>query len=75
MAPFDAALVDFRLGLHERFGIFIIVLDEGIDVLLDLVDRRKRGTVQRLTLQDREPTLDLIKPRGACRRKETTHFR
>ena len=31
--------MDFRLGPHERFGIFIF--DEGIDVLLDLVDRSK----------------------------------
>jgi hypothetical protein len=67
--------VDFRLGPHERFGIFIVVFDEGIDVLLDLVDRSKRRAVQRLALQDREPALDLIEPRGACRRKVECHER
>jgi hypothetical protein len=37
-APFDAALVNFRLGPYERLGSLVIGLDEGIDVLLKLFD-------------------------------------
>jgi len=33
-APFDATLVDFRLGPHEPLGRLIVGLDEGIDMLL-----------------------------------------
>jgi hypothetical protein len=67
--------MDFRLGPHEWFGVFIVVFDEGIDVRLDLLDRGKRHAIQRLALQDREPALDLIEPRGARRRKVECHER
>jgi hypothetical protein len=30
--------VDFRLGPHERLGVLVVVLDEGIDVLLELLE-------------------------------------
>src|SRR2546423_1631140 len=61
--PFDAALVDFGLGPHEWLGIVVVALDEGIDVLLELLERGERGAGQRLTLQDREPAFDLVEPR------------
>jgi hypothetical protein len=37
-ASFDAALVDFRLGPHERLRVLVVAFDEGIDVLLELLD-------------------------------------
>jgi hypothetical protein len=37
-SPFDAALVDFRLGPYEWLGSLVIGLDEGIYMLLQLFD-------------------------------------
>jgi hypothetical protein len=64
-AAFDAALVDLGFGPDERFGIFIIGLDEGVDVLAELGDGVEGRAVQRLSLEDREPDLDLVEP--GCR--------
>src|SRR6266540_4172133 len=43
--------------------IVVVALDEGIDVLLEVLERSERGAGQRLTLQDREPAFDLVEPR------------
>ena len=66
MSSFDAALVDFGFCPGERFRIFVVGFDAGIDMLLELLDRSERCAGQRLALQD---GLDLIKSRRACRRK------
>jgi len=56
--------VHFRFGPHERLSVFVVGFDEGIDVLLDLLDRGERRARQRLALQNRKPTLDLVESRG-----------
>ena len=60
---FEPALMDFFLFPGERFGVFVVCGDECIDVLLQLLDGGEGSPVQRLTLQDGEPGLDLIEPR------------
>jgi hypothetical protein len=39
-------------GPDERPGMLIVGFDEGIDVLLELIDRGERRALQRLSLQD-----------------------
>jgi hypothetical protein len=58
-ASFDAALMDFGLGPHEWLGICVVVLDKGVDVLCELLDRGEGGPLQGVALQDRKPALDL----------------
>ena len=36
-AAFDAALMHLGFGPDERLGVFIVVLDEGIDVIPELL--------------------------------------
>ena len=50
-ATFDAALVDLCFGPYEGFGILIVGLDEGIDVLAKLGDGVEGRTVRRLALR------------------------
>ena len=38
-SSFDAALVDLGLGPNEWLGVLIVGVDEGIDVLPELLDR------------------------------------
>jgi len=66
---------DFRFCPDERFRTFVVGFDERIDMLLELLDRGEQCAGQRLALQDGEPSLDLIEPRGACRRKVECHKR
>src|SRR4029450_13086294 len=56
-------------------GVLIIGFDEGIDVLPELLDRREGAAVQGLSLQDREPDLHPIEPRGPRRREVEMHVR
>ena len=51
----------FDLVRHERLGIFIVVIDEGIDVLLDSVDRSERHAVQHLF-----PIVSQVEIRAIC---------
>ena len=55
--------------------MLVVGLDEGIDVLPELFDRGEGGTVQRLSLQDREPDFDLVEPGGPRRREVEMHVR
>jgi hypothetical protein len=68
-ATFDAALVDLCFGPDEGLSILVVGLDEGIDVLAKLGDGVEGRTLQRFALQDREPDLHLVKPRGPLRRE------
>ena len=63
-AALDSALVDLGFGPDERVGVFIVGLDEGVDVLAKLGDGVEGRTTQRLPFEDREPDLDLVEPRG-----------
>ncbi len=49
-------------GPDEGLGVFIVGLDEMVDVLAQLGDGGERGAAQGLTFQDGEPDLDLIEP-------------
>ena len=51
--------MDLGLCPYERHRGLVVVGDVGVDVAFQLVDRLERGAGQRLTLQDREPALDL----------------
>ena len=61
--------MDFGFGPDERRSVFIVGLDERIDVLSKLFNRCKGCAAQGLAFQDREPALDLIKPGGSGRRE------
>ena len=67
--------MDFGFCPDERLRIFVVGFDERINVLLELFDGGERCAGQRLALQDGEPALDLIEPRGACRRKVESYKR
>ena len=67
--------MDLGFGPDERPSVFVVSLDESIDVLAELGDGSERGAVQRLSLQDREPDFDLVEPGGPRRREVETHVR
>src|SRR5580700_10812600 len=62
------------LGPDKRFGPVIVSTDERIDVLLELLNGGEGCSAARLALQDGEPYLDLIEPRGSCRREMEAHL-
>ena len=66
--------MDLGLGPGERGGIDVVGLDEGIDVLPELFDRGEGRTVQRLSLQDREPDFHLFELGGPRRREMERTF-
>jgi hypothetical protein len=59
---FETLLVDFGLGPDERFGIDVVVINEGIDVLSELFDGGEGLVGQGLILENLEPYLHLIEP-------------
>ena len=65
----------FGFGPDERLGVFIAGLNEGVDVLVELGGGGERGTVQRLSFQDREPDLHLVEPGSPRRREVKLHVR
>ena len=67
--------MDLGLGPDEWLGIGVVGIDEGIDVLSELFDRGEGCAAQGLSLQDREPDLDLIEPGGPRRREVEMHVR
>ena len=71
---FEALLVDFGFGPDEGLGVFIVGLDEVVDVLAELLDRDEGSAFQRLSLQDREPDFHLVKPGSARRREVEAHI-
>src|SRR6266849_8808067 len=67
--------MDLGLGPNEGCGALVIGLDEGIDVFLELFDRGEGCAAQGLSLQDREPDLDLVEPGGPGRREVEMYVR
>src|ERR1700756_14908 len=65
--------MDLFLGPDEGLGFVVVRVDVGIDVVLKLLEACEGGAAERLTLQDREPYLDLIEPGRACRREMKLH--
>jgi hypothetical protein len=65
---FEAFLVDLGFCPNERRGGFVVVGDEGVDVLDEFWNARERLPVERFSGEDREPDFDLIEPRGVRRR-------
>jgi hypothetical protein len=53
-------LADFFLSRGEGLGVLVVGGDEGIGVLLQLLDGGERGSAERLSLKDGEPGFDLI---------------
>lgn len=72
-AVFEPTLANLGLSPDEGHGVFVVGSDERIDVVLELGDGGERGAGQRFTLQDGEPDLDLIEPRGAGRGEVEMH--
>src|SRR5437868_14690168 len=66
--------MDLGFCPDERFGIFVIAFDEGIDVLSELLDGGEGGAAQGLTLENREPDLNLVEPGSAGRSKVEVHI-
>ena len=74
-AVFDATLADFLFGPDEGLGVFIVGLDESVDVLAKLGDGGEGRAVQGFSFQDRKPDLHLIEPGGPCRREVEPYLR
>jgi hypothetical protein len=72
-AIFEAALMHLGFGPHEGCGIFIVVGDEGIDVIPELLDRGEGRALERFAVQDREPDFDLTESGSARRREVEMH--
>jgi hypothetical protein len=66
-------LVDFGFGPDEWRGVFIIGLDEIVDVFAQLGYGFEGSTAQRFSFEDREPDLDLIEPGCSGRREVELH--
>jgi hypothetical protein len=47
---FETLLMDFGFGPDERFGVGVVVINEGIDVLSELFDGGEGFAAQRLLL-------------------------
>ena len=58
----ESHLVDLPLLPLERGGGLVVGRDEGIDAAAHLVGRGMARAVERATLQDAEPDLDLVEP-------------
>jgi len=65
----------FGFGPGEWLGVFVVGVDESIDVIPELLDRSEGSAIQRLALQDREPNLDLVEPGSPRRREVEMHVR
>lgn len=57
------------LGPCEGRGVFVVRVDEGADVGLELAGRAVHATLQLLAGQLGEPAFDLIEPGGGCWRE------
>ncbi len=56
-------------GPGERLGARVVALDEGIDLVPDLLRRGEAGALEGGAAEDREPDLDLVHPGGVGRRE------
>ena len=61
--------MDLGFGPDERFGIFIVFGNEGIDVLAKFGNGREGCILEGFSSQDREPDFDLVEPGGVRRRE------
>ena len=59
--------MNLGLGPDEGRGMLVVAGDEGIDVIPELADGCEAGVGERAALQDGEPDLDLVQPRGIGR--------
>ena len=66
---FEALLVNFAFCPDEGLGGFVIVGDEILDMGDEFWNALERGSVERLSREDREPDFDLVEP-GSVRRGE-----
>ena len=64
--------MDDGLGLGDRHGADIVRFDQGIDVILELLDVGEAGARQGVALQEGEPDLDLVEPGTVGRREMET---
>jgi hypothetical protein len=53
------------LGPDEWLGVVIVVLNEGSDIGLELIDAAMDAALDLLVGEQREPAFDLIEPGGA----------
>src|SRR6266705_2625816 len=67
--------MDLGFGPDERFGIFIVVGNEGVDVLTKFGNRGEGCILEGFSSQDREPDFDLVEPRGVRRREVEADIR
>ena len=56
--------MDFAFCPDEGLGGFIVVGDEILDMGDEFWNALERGSVERLSREDREPDFDLVEPRG-----------
>ena len=57
------------LGPDEWLGVVIVVLNEGSDIGLELIDAAMDAALDLLVGEQREPAFDLVEPGGAGRRE------
>jgi hypothetical protein len=72
---FEALLMDLGFGPDERFGIFIVVGNEGIDVLAKFGNGGEGCIPEGFSSQDREPDFDLVEPGGVRGREVEVDIR
>ena len=63
------------LGPDEGDSAGVVALDEGIDVIPELLNAGEAGTRQRACLEDGEPDLDLVEPGTVSRREVKADIR
>lgn len=52
-----------------RLWVLVVLVDEGLDIGFEILDRCVDATLDFLSGQFREPTLDLVDPGGRCWRE------
>src|SRR3954454_2796742 len=63
----EVFLLDGDGGPGERLGPGVVALDEGIDLVSDLLGRGEAGALEGGAAEDGEPDLDLVHPGGVGR--------
>ena len=59
--------MDETLGPDEGVSVVVATGGESVDMGHKFADAAERGALERLASQYREPDLDLVQPRAACR--------
>ena len=65
--------MDFAFCPDEGLGGFVVVGDEILDMGDEFWNTSERGSVERLSREDREPDFDLVKPGGVRRGEVEMH--